>query len=137
MPYGGGYPTAPAPTAPKNGLGIAALVVAIIGLLSVFGGILLGVVAIVLGFLGWGRAKRGEATNGGVAIAGIVLGVLGVIVSITVIALAIWGFQEVGGADLVECMQRAGNDAAAQQECEEQFTRNVEDQFNVTLTPTP
>jgi Domain of unknown function (DUF4190) len=135
-PYGG-YPYAQgAPTAPKNGIGIASLVVAIIGLLTVFGGIVLGVAAIVLGFVGRGRAKRGEATNGGIATAGIVLGFLGVIVSIVAIALSIWGFSELGGADLVDCLQRAGNDVEAQQQCEEDFTNNMEDQFSVTLTPT-
>jgi heme/copper-type cytochrome/quinol oxidase subunit 2 len=107
------------------------------GLLTVCGGIVLGVAAIVLGFIGRGRVKRGEATNGGVAMAGIVLGFLGVVVSIVAIALAIWSFDVFGGGDLVDCLQRAGNDPAAQQQCEEDFTSNVEDQFSVTLTPTP
>src|SRR6476619_1819524 len=42
---------APPPSAPSNGLGIASLVTAIIALLSVVGGIVLGVVAVLLGFL--------------------------------------------------------------------------------------
>jgi len=78
--YGGGLP---APVAPRNGLGIASLVLAVIGLLSVatvFAPIALGVVAVVLGFLGHARAKRGTANNGGVAIAGIVLGVIAVLI---------------------------------------------------------
>ena len=89
-PQGGGYPGAypppppapyagyaPPPVGPKNGLGIAALIVAIIGLVfcwTVVGGIILGVVAVIIGFLARGRVNRGEASNGGVAIAGIVLG---------------------------------------------------------------
>ena len=44
---------------------------------TVFAPIVLGVVAVVFGFLGRGRVKRGTANNGGVAIAGIVLGALG------------------------------------------------------------
>lgn len=129
-----GYPQAPA--APKNGLGIASLVVAIIALLSVFGGIVLGVVAVILGFLGWGRAKRGEANNGGIAVAGIVLGVLSIIEAIVMIWLAVWGFNEVGGTDYIDCVSRAGNDQEAVQQCAEQFQQRVEDQFSVTLTPT-
>ena len=121
--------------APKNGLGIASLIVAIIGLLSIFGGILLGIVAVILGVLGRGRAKRGEATNGGVATAGIVLGVLAVVVSIIAIALTVMFAREVGAGDLFECLQQAGNDVEAQQECREQFQRNIEDQFGVTVTP--
>jgi hypothetical protein len=144
--YPGGYPPpppqpyagyAPPPTAPKNGLGIAALVVAIIGLFTVFGGLILGVVAVILGFIGWGRAKRGEATNGGVAIAGIVLGFLGVIVSIVAIGLAVWGFSELGGTDYIDCLSRAGNDEQAVQQCADQFRDRVESEFSVTLTPTP
>jgi hypothetical protein len=113
------------------------LVTAIIGLVTVFGGIILGVVAVILGFLGWGRAKRGEATNGGVAIAGIVLGFLGIVVSIAMIALAVWGFSELGGTDYVDCMSRAGNDEQAIQECADRFRDRLESEFSVTLTPTP
>jgi Domain of unknown function (DUF4190) len=142
--YPGSYPPpppqpytgyAPPPAAPKNGLGIAALVIAIIGLFSVFGGLLLGVVAVILGFIGWGRAKRGEATNAGVAIAGIVLGFLGVIVSIAAIALLVWGFTEVGGTDYVDCLSRAGNDEQEMQQCADQFRDRIENEF--TTTPTP
>ncbi|MGV0850071.1 DUF4190 domain-containing protein [Mycolicibacterium phlei] len=129
-----GYP--PPPAAPKNGLGIASLVVAIVALLSAFGGIVLGVVAVILGFLGWNRAKRGEATNGGVAIAGIALGVLSIIVSIVVIWLAVWGFTEIGGTDYIDCVARAGNDQEAVDACMREFEQRVEDQFSVTLTPT-
>jgi hypothetical protein len=119
-------------------LGIAALVTAIIALLSVVGGVVLGVVAVILGFLGWGRAKRGEATNGGVAVAGIVLGFLSIIEAVVVIGLFIWGFGQVGGTDYVECLSRAGNDQQAVQQCADQFTENLEDQFSITITtPTP
>lgn len=144
--YPGGYPPPPPqgypgypppPTAPKNGLGIASLVIAIIALLSVFGGIVLGVVAVILGFLGWGRAKRGEATNGGIAVAGIVLGFLSIIEAIVLIWLAVWGFNEVGGTDYIDCVSRAGSDQQAVDQCSEEFQQRVEDQFSVTLTPTP
>ena len=47
QPYGG-YPP-PVPVAPKNGLGTASLVVAIISLFTLFGGVVLGIVAVVLG----------------------------------------------------------------------------------------
>ncbi|GAB3227735.1 DUF4190 domain-containing protein [Mycolicibacterium hippocampi] len=137
-PYGsyGGYPP-PAPSAPKNGLGVASLVVAIVSLFTVFGGIVLGVVAIILGFLGRGRVKRGEATNGGIAVAGIVLGALSILVSIAAIAFAVWGFNEVGGGDYIDCVTRAGSDQQAIDDCANEFTQRVEDQFSVTVTPTP
>ena len=133
MPYAG-YP--PPPSAPKNGLGIASLVTAIIALLSVVGGIVLGVVAVILGFLGWGRAKRGEANNGGIAVAGIVLGFLSIIEAVAIIALGIWGFQEVGGTDYVDCLSRAGSDQEAVQQCADQFREQMETEFSLTITPT-
>jgi hypothetical protein len=149
-PPGGAYPGSypppppppyvgymPPPTAPKNGLGIAALVVAIIALLSVVGGVVLGVVAIILGFLGWGRARRGEANNGGVAIAGIVLGFLSIIEAIVVIGFAVWGFDRAGGTDYVDCLSSAGNDEQAIQQCVDQFRGRLENEFSVTITPTP
>ena len=130
-PYGG---YAPPPTAPKNGLGLASLVIAIISLLSVVGGVVLGFVAVVLGFMGRGRAKRGEATNGGVAIAGIILGFLSIIEAVVVIGLFVWGFNEVGGTDYIDCINRAGNDQDAIQQCANQFTDNLETQFSITVT---
>ena len=145
--YPGGYPPpppapysgfTPPPVGPKNGLGIAALVVAIIALFSVVGGIVLGVVAIILGVLGLQRARRGEATNGGIAIAGIVLGILSIIEAIVVIVLSVWAFNEVGGTDYVDCLSKAGSDQDAVQQCADQFQDRVENQFSVTLTtPAP
>jgi hypothetical protein len=142
--YPGGYPPpppgypgyAPPPSGPRNGLGLAALIVAIVALLSAVGGVVLGVVAVVLGFLGWNRAKRGEANNGGIAVAGIVLGVLSIIEAIAVIAFAVWGFKEAGGSDYVDCLSKAGSDQQAMQQCIDQFTNRVENQFSITVTPT-
>jgi hypothetical protein len=137
QPYAG---YAPPPTGPKNGLGIAALVVAIVALVfcwTVVGGIILGVCAVILGFVARGRVKRGQATNGGVAIAGIVLGFLAIIVSLVFVAIWFGVFEEVGGTDYVDCVSRAGNDADAIQQCVDQFRDRVEDQFSITVTPTP
>lgn len=92
----GGYPPGQgaaagysgAPTAARNGLGIAALVVgilAIIGIITVYGAVILGIIAIVLGFLGRSRAKRGEATNGGMALSGAILGLIALIIAVILI----------------------------------------------------
>jgi len=98
----------------------------------------LGVVAVILGFLGWGKAKRGEADNGGIAVAGIVLGFLSIIEALVVIGLFIWGFGEVGGTDYIDCLSRAGSDEQAVRRCAEQFADHMEDQFSMTITtPTP
>lgn len=144
-PLYGGYPVIPpaGPTGPKNGLGTAALVVAIVGLLTcwtVVGGIVLGITAIVLGALGRGRAKRGEATNGGIATGGIALGALSIVAGLAFVAIYAtlgWSmFKEVGGGDYIDCINRAGSDQAAVEQCATEFTERVEQEFSVTVTPT-
>lgn len=75
QPYG-----AP-PGGGSNGLAIGALVVGIIGLITVwvpFLGIVLGLVALVLGIVG--RKKANETgVGGGMAIAGLIMGVLAIL----------------------------------------------------------
>ena len=153
-PQGGGYPGAypppppapyagyaPPPVGPKNGLGIAALIVAIIGLVfcwTVVGGIILGVVAVIIGFLARGRVKRGEASNGGVAIAGIVLGIVAIVLGLVFIPIWYSLFEGAGVTDYVDCVSRAGSDQEAVQQCANQFQERVEDKFSITLTsPAP
>jgi hypothetical protein len=137
MPYqdAGDAPVA----APRNGLGTTALVLAIIGLLTcwtVFGGIILGVVAVILGFIGRARVKRGEATNGGVAIAGIVLGFLSIVAAAVFIPLYIWVWNFFGFNNLTECLQQAGNDKTAQQQCQDQFEQHLSSKLSsITTTP--
>ncbi|MEV0094250.1 DUF4190 domain-containing protein [Streptomyces sp. NPDC050738] len=78
---------------PQNGYGIAAMV---LGILSVvifcaWGiGIILGVLALIFGILGRKRANRGEANNGGMALAGIITGSIGIVISAVVLGFIIW-----------------------------------------------
>lgn len=107
-------------TGPRNGVGTGALVVALVGLVfcwTVLGGVVGGVVAVILGFLGRGRAARGEADNGGVADAGIALGALAIVVSL-VFAVIWWtAWRDVGGGDYLDCVLDAGNDRQAMDGC--------------------
>lgn len=92
--YGGGsMPPAPPPPGygdqgrpqvgePRNGLGLAGLVCGIIAValslipvLNVFTWPL-GILAIVFGAIGWSRVNKGQATNKGQAITGLVLGIV-------------------------------------------------------------
>jgi Domain of unknown function (DUF4190) len=132
-----GYP--PPPVEPKNGLGIASLVLAIVALLSVwtvFVAVVLGPAAVVVGFIGRGRVKRGTANNGGVAIAGIALGALAIIVGVAFIPIYTVVWKDVGGGDYIDCIQKANNDRLQEQRCADQFRQNVQDKLSVTLTPT-
>ena len=66
---------------PKNGFGIAALCLAIPGLvfglipLTGFIALICGALAVIFGLLGYGRARRKVATNKGMAITSTILGV--------------------------------------------------------------
>jgi hypothetical protein len=71
---------------PSNGLGTAALV---LGIISVVSGIIpflfwlawiLGILAVIFGAIGRGKAKRGEATNAGAALGGLITGIAGIVV---------------------------------------------------------
>lgn len=127
-----GYPPPGVANAPRNGAGIAALIVAIAGIvtaLSVIGGVALGLAAVVLGLIGRGRAKRGEADNGGVALAGIVLGALAVVAGIGCIFVYVGIWRTAGGGDYVACMSKAGSDVDAQQQCTERFRDHFENTF--------
>lgn len=134
----------PAAPKPRNGMGTAALIVGILAILScwipVLGliGLVLGIVAIILGAIGRGRAKRMEANNGGVAMAGLVLGVLSVLVSIVVSVLIFvlgFSFLQAGGGQslqqLQQCItqaQNAGGPAGVQQaiqQCQAQFEQQL------------
>jgi hypothetical protein len=73
-----GWPgTAPLPS---NGLGTAGMV---LGIIAAIGfclwplAILAGILGVVFGVIGRGKARKGEATNGGQALAGIICGAVG------------------------------------------------------------
>jgi hypothetical protein len=134
MPYGN-YPGMPAQL--RNGIGIASLIVAVVAVLSspfIIGGVI-GVVAVILGFVGRARAKRGEANNGGVALAGIIVGVVAIIVALASVAFWVGLFRDVGAGSYLDCLQQAGDDKAQVQLCSDEFRQSVEDKFSVTPTP--
>ena len=95
-----------APIKPSNGLGIASLIIAIVGLVlcvTVVGGVVFGVVAVVLGLGARTKVKRGEATNGGVAMTGIVLGIVATILP-PIMLLALLIGADVFNGDYQHCI---------------------------------
>ncbi|MFE4636932.1 DUF4190 domain-containing protein [Streptomyces sp. NPDC056773] len=102
QPVQPGYPAHPgyqgypgyAPYPPKsNGFGITALVLGILAVVTCYLGLLFGIPAVIFGVLGRGKAKRGEADNEGMALAGIITGAVGILISCVFIALMIFGFM--------------------------------------------
>jgi hypothetical protein len=116
---GEGAPAGP----PRNGLGVAAITLALIGAVlfwTVFGGIVLGLLAVILGILGFRRAKRGQATNGTLAMVGAVIGGLALVVSGALLVFAISLMSSGAFTDLEDCMQSAGT-SSEQQKCQDDF----------------
>ncbi len=76
--YGYGYGYGPQPS---NGLGLASMILGIVGvvLTIIWIGIVPSILAVIFGLIGRGRARRGEATNGGQALAGLILGIVGIV----------------------------------------------------------
>ncbi|MFE7550925.1 DUF4190 domain-containing protein [Streptomyces gardneri] len=102
MSYDTQVPAAAPRQVMRNGLGTAALILGIIGTVSGLIPLLfwlagtLGVIALILGLVGKGRVKRGEASNKGVTITGAILGLaslilatVGLIITVTAVSDAV------------------------------------------------
>ena len=122
------FPQPPAPDqpqsvaqqAPRNGPGIAALILGIIGvpsalvlgIIGVLSGFvpfffwvagILGIIGLLLGFIGYGRFQRSEASNGTMALWGIVTSaVAAVVVSIVGAVIFVGLFADLGEETSVE-----------------------------------
>ncbi|UFU04401.1 DUF4190 domain-containing protein [Ruania suaedae] len=89
----GGYGAYPALTGPDNtlggwslGLGIGAIVLSCVWI-----GWLVGIGAVVTGFMARKAVAQGRATNGGMALAGLILGFASIAIAIGLLALLIGG----------------------------------------------
>jgi hypothetical protein len=73
---------------PRNGLGVAALVLGVASLVAAFSfvlfplGLLGGLVAVILGVIALSRRRTGGATNAGQAWAGTICGILALVIGI-------------------------------------------------------
>lgn len=125
VPPGGNAPTGPLP----SGMAVASLILGVLGILSAFfliGG-LLGLIALILGLVALGKIKRGLAGGRGMAIAGIVTGVIALLLSIVVVVSvgAFFAENKDEFSNLAECVEAAGDDQAAVQACQEDFARSI------------
>ncbi|MFD5794015.1 DUF4190 domain-containing protein [Streptomyces diastatochromogenes] len=95
-PAAGGYGWPGLQPQPNNGMGTASLV---LGILATVGfcawplALVMGVVAVILGALGRGKARRGEATNPGVALAGIICGAASIVLVLGLFAFLIAAYK--------------------------------------------
>ncbi|MFF5479577.1 MULTISPECIES: DUF4190 domain-containing protein [unclassified Streptomyces] len=77
---------------PSNGMGTAGLVLGIISA-AIFClwpvAIVMGALALIFGSIGRGKARRGEATNPGQALAGMICGAAGLVLGLGMLAVLI------------------------------------------------
>ncbi|MFJ8884093.1 DUF4190 domain-containing protein [Streptomyces sp. NPDC102402] len=110
----------------SNGLAIAALVLGIVAVLlfwTVFGGILLGLLALVLGIIGSRRARGGRAPHGKLSIVGAVLGALGLIGSIVIIAIGASILNSDEFKDFNDCVRHADSQSERDQ-CSQDYEQD-------------
>ncbi len=119
---------------PKNGMGLGSLIIGCVGIL--FGVFViffwiagpLGIIGFFLGLAGYRRAKRGEADNAKVALAGVVASAVAFVLALVGAALVIWvlndasdGLDQIGQDldDYAQCLDDANGDPDAITACGE------------------
>lgn len=128
----------PAGGSGSNGLAVAALIIGILSLLiAIFPfvgllGTLGGIAAVILGIVGRKKIARGQASGGGMAMTGIITGVLAIVLSLVVTVGAALFFQRVGDGFLDEfntleqCIEETGDE----DECTRQFEEDLFGRFS-------
>ncbi|MEU1080625.1 DUF4190 domain-containing protein [Streptomyces sp. NPDC005908] len=112
----------------RNGFGIAALVLGIVGALlfwTAIGGIVLGVLALIFGVLGFRRSRRGVATNGTMSVIGAVLGALALVVSSVLLAMGVAVINSDEFKNYQDCVEHA-NSQSDRQDCARDFDQEVD-----------
>ncbi|MFF1711477.1 DUF4190 domain-containing protein [Streptomyces sp. NPDC058268] len=113
----------------NNAMAIAALTLGILAILlfwTVFGGILLGLLAVIFGIIGARKARGGRAPYGKMSVIGAVLGALGLIASAVIIAIgaSILNSDEYKNFD--DCVKHADS-KSERDACAKDFDREIND----------
>jgi hypothetical protein len=124
-------PSQPLPR-PRNGVGASALVIGVLSLvltvLIAFAplAVILGAVAVGLGIAGIARANRGVASNRGQAVAGLVTGAIGLVLSIALlVTVGVYlNRHSTQFRDFRDCVNQA-NTAAARGSCADQLSNQL------------
>jgi hypothetical protein len=122
-PYGSPVPYGAPGGRPRNGLGVASLVLGISSLLCLFWLVVPAVLAVIFGFVGRARAKRQEATNGGLALGGIITGSLALVGALAFYAFIFANIDAL--RDYGDCETAANGDRVAEQKCSDQLAHDL------------
>jgi membrane-bound ClpP family serine protease len=112
-------PPAASPVRPRNGLGVAALVIGVASLVAGISFVLFplalvgGLVGLILGIIALARGRNRGATNTGQAIAGVVCCALALIIAIDLsVSVGTWAARNTNVfARFDKCIAQAGNRA--------------------------
>ncbi|MCT7354240.1 DUF4190 domain-containing protein [Streptomyces sp. 15-116A] len=110
-----------------NGMAIAALVLGIVAILlfwTVFGGVLLGLLALIFGIIGARRARGGRAPHRTMSIIGAVLGTLGMIASVVIIAIGASILNSDEFKNFNDCVEHADTQSE-RDACAEDFNKDM------------
>ncbi|MCW2622925.1 MAG: hypothetical protein JWL64_2527 [Frankiales bacterium] len=124
-PYGPNAYGQPRPAGRSNGMGVTALVLGVLAILTswLVLGLVLGILGVVFGILGRKRAHRGLADNGGQALAGLITGIIGVLAGIAFLTLYIAVFASDSGRDYLDCLG-SSHSRAEQKQCQDEFSQH-------------
>ncbi len=115
--YASQPPFPPSGARPRNGLGIAALVIGVASLVAAASftlfplALVFGLVGLILGLVALGRGRRVGATNPGQATTGVICSVLALIVAIDLsVHVGTWAARNTGVFTRFDkCIAKAGN----------------------------
>ena len=126
-PQFGGFGAPAYGATPRNGMGIAALVLGALALVfswTIVGGFLFGVLGVVFGFIHNGRVRRRQATAQGLGIAGLVLGIIGIVVAGILVIVGAWLFSSSRGQNYIDCVNNANGNQQEIQRCIDRYLNN-------------
>jgi len=126
-PQFGGFGAPAYGATPRNGMGIAALVLGALALVfswTIVGGFLFGVLGVVFGFIHNGRVRRRQATAQGLGIAGLVLGIIGIVVAGILVIVGAWLFSTSRGQNYLDCVNNANGNQQEIQRCIDRYLNN-------------
>ena len=106
----------------------AAMVLGILAILTcwtVWGGVLLGLLAIIFGIIAARRARRGIGAGRGRAITGIVTGAIGLLLAVVLIAVGLSILNSPATKDLRSCLKDAGSNQQQVQQCQNEYRDQV------------
>lgn len=115
----------------NNGLALAALILGILSIpaiFTVFGGIILGIIAVILGIVGVRKANSivGPGARKGMAVTGLVLGLIAAVVSAVMLVFGIFFAK-----DMVEECSQFQNDQEQFEQCvDDAVNRKIEESVN-------